>query len=387
MQSVIDKMVYSLSAPTNKNVVWVKPTGHGTFEMRIYDNNTWVSISSGGSGGSGGSGSGIAIVDSVDKLDPNAEVGSIASVATPGSIQETSVRNLYQPDASMVDQDVGILTQPELLSSVSSLKVFAPTDFTNIGFELVEASFYLVPRDFSMTNQNIAVIQVFDGGVVGMIMEGGPDITQELVLVEYDPYNDSFLVRNDQVEAFNAILANGRDWCYFGSLDTGFVITEEQFNTLDLFVNAVASAPSSTDIYVKEDKWAQLYKSDLDKLASDLDKTKTTAESKADKIAISEFDFRGVKPNTYTTFTLNRSEERFFPLKGFGDFSTYKEYIIEFKCLATPKAVIFEDPDKEGIQTIAINWANGVAPTFEAGMTYLISIVNGLGVYSMFPNS
>lgn len=50
MQSVIDKMVYSLSAPTNKNVVWIKPTGNGTFEMRIYDNNTWVSISSGGSG-------------------------------------------------------------------------------------------------------------------------------------------------------------------------------------------------------------------------------------------------------------------------------------------------------------------------------------------------
>lgn len=40
MQHVIDKMVYSLSAPTNKNVVWIKPVGNGTFEMRIYDNNT-----------------------------------------------------------------------------------------------------------------------------------------------------------------------------------------------------------------------------------------------------------------------------------------------------------------------------------------------------------
>lgn len=50
MQHIIDKMVYSLSAPTNKNVVWIKPTGNDTFEMRIYDNNTWVPISSGGSG-------------------------------------------------------------------------------------------------------------------------------------------------------------------------------------------------------------------------------------------------------------------------------------------------------------------------------------------------
>lgn len=50
MKQIIDKMVYSLSAPANKHVVWIKPVGNGTFEMRIYDNNTWVPLSSGGSG-------------------------------------------------------------------------------------------------------------------------------------------------------------------------------------------------------------------------------------------------------------------------------------------------------------------------------------------------
>lgn len=50
MQHIIDKMVYSLSAPTNKNVVWIKPVGNGTFEMKIYNKNTWVPLSSGGSG-------------------------------------------------------------------------------------------------------------------------------------------------------------------------------------------------------------------------------------------------------------------------------------------------------------------------------------------------
>ena len=50
MKHIINKMVYSLSAPINKNVVWIKPTGNGTFEMRIYYNNTWVPISSGESG-------------------------------------------------------------------------------------------------------------------------------------------------------------------------------------------------------------------------------------------------------------------------------------------------------------------------------------------------
>ena len=74
-------------------------------------------------------GGGIEIVDSVDKLDPNAELGSMASVVTAGSIQETSFRNLYQPDMSMLDQTTGTLTQPELLSSVSSINFLTPPDY------------------------------------------------------------------------------------------------------------------------------------------------------------------------------------------------------------------------------------------------------------------
>jgi hypothetical protein len=33
-----------------------------------------------------------------------------------------------------------------------------------------------------------------------------------------------------------------------------------------------------------------------------------------------------------------------------------------------------------------IKWPNNVAPVFEQGFTYLISIVNGFGVYSSFIN-
>lgn len=50
-------------------------------------------------------GGGITIVDSIDELDPNAELGSLASVVEPGSIKESSFRDLYQPDASMLDQN------------------------------------------------------------------------------------------------------------------------------------------------------------------------------------------------------------------------------------------------------------------------------------------
>ena len=162
-------------------------------------------------------GGGITIVDSVDQLDPNAEVGSLASVVEPGSIKEVSFRDLYQPDASMLDQSTGTLTAPELLSSVQSVNVFAPEDVTSVGFEPVESSFYLVPKDLSTTNETMAMVRIALEGVMGITVTGGYDTMQQFVLAEYSQDTMSYTIHNDQVEAFNAVLANGMDWCYLGS--------------------------------------------------------------------------------------------------------------------------------------------------------------------------
>lgn len=62
-----------------------------------------------------GGGGGITIVDSIDKLDPNAELGSLACVVEQGSIKESSFRDLYQPDASMLDQNTGAFTAPRTI--------------------------------------------------------------------------------------------------------------------------------------------------------------------------------------------------------------------------------------------------------------------------------
>lgn len=215
---------------------------------------------------------GLPIVNDVSELDPNAELGSMASVVTAGSIQETSVRNLYQPDASMIDQTTGTLTQPELLSSVSSIKVFAPTDINNIGFEFVESGFYLVTRDFSETNQNMAMIYVVPEGVTGRTMVGGYNTTQTFVFVEFLSDTNSFIIHDDQVEAFNAILANGMDWCYFALPESEIGLTEEQFNTIDLFVNTVSDVPSKAHVYLKNDNWEELHAKDFEKLSRNIDK-------------------------------------------------------------------------------------------------------------------
>lgn len=380
MSKIIEKLVVSSTAPNNPNVGWVKQKTDRSKELLIHDNNSWTPI--GGSNSGGGSGSGIAIVDSVDKLDHNAELGSIAAVITPGSIQETSFRDLYQPDASMLDQNTGTLTQPELLSSVSSVVVTAPTDVNNLGFEIVESAFAFVTRDFSMENQNIVMISIEPSyGVEAMTMTGGYDTMQHFMLVEFSQDTMSYTVNNDQVEAFNASLANGTDWCYMGVLE-GQALTEEQFNTIDLFLKAVAGVPSVANIYVKEDKWKQLYKSDLDKLASDLE---TTIESKANKISIDTYSsWKGLQPNTYTTYSISSTGSVDIKLAAIKDTTIYNEYILELNCASAPSSVVFKNA--EGTE-FPIVWANGNIPTFEAGMTYLISIANGFGVYSMFPNS
>ena len=188
---------------------------------------------------------GIAIVDSADQLDPSAKLGSLASVVEPGSIKESSFRDLYQPDASMINPDTSTLTAPELLSSVSSVSVFAPQNVDS----LVESGLYLVSRDFSMTSQNMAMVQIVpQQGVTVMTMTEGYDTMKQFVLAEYSQDTMSYTIHNDQVEAFNAILANGMDWCYFANPEGG--ITEEQFATIDLFIKGVAGIPIKAHVYL-----------------------------------------------------------------------------------------------------------------------------------------
>lgn len=327
-----------------------------------------------------GGGGGITIVDSIDELDPNAELGSLASVVEQGSIKESSVRDLYQPDASIIDQEAGVLTTPELLSSVSSVSVLAPED-NSIDIELVESMFYLVPRDFSMTNETMAMVQIipFQGVMAMAIINGDYDLPQQFLLAEYSQDAMGYSSNDDQVEAFNEVLANGIDWCYLGVPETGFIITEEQFATIDLFVKAVAGGPSKAHVYLKKDNWEELYAKDLEKLASDI-------SSKADIIIMEELGYDKVlKPNTYYKYETaqNVSNISLTLTLANNDGLKYNEYILELKCLTTLNAVSFVGKDGT---PLTIKWANDIPPTFEAGNTYLVSIVNGNGLYTQFFN-
>ena len=77
-------------------------------------------------------------------------------------------------------------------------------------------------------------------------------------------------------------------------------LTEEQFATLDKIAMAVAGVPSITDIYVKGDKWGQLYKNDLAKLATSIGAVSKSVEAKADPMMVESIPYnKQLSPNTY----------------------------------------------------------------------------------------
>ena len=129
----------------------------------------------------------------------------------------------------------------------------------------------------------------------------------------------------------------------------------------------------------------------VNKVEKNLGSTKTKLEIyvnekvavKADKIPIESYSY-SVSPNVYTTHTINSTINSTIKLSRVRDTSIYNEYIMEIKCTATPSVVDFKDSSNN---TISIKWSNDNIPIFEAGYTYIISIVNNFGVFAKFTNS
>ena len=78
-----------------------------------------------------------------------------------------------------------------------------------------------------------------------------------------------------------------------------------------------------------------------------------------------------MKPNTYYRLTTGQSSLTItFQNPTYNDVAN--EYVIEFVCVGTvslPSTIV---------------WANGKVPTFESGNTYVLSVVNNLGIVVKF---
>lgn len=82
-----------------------------------------------------------------------------------------------------------------------------------------------------------------------------------------------------------------------------------------------------------------------------------------------------LRPNQYTRCASTTLSTLTVTLGNVSNSNIINEYFVEFTTSSSGTTVSFPS---------TIKWANGTAPTFEAGCTYQVSIVNNLGTYIKF---
>ena len=335
----------------------------------------------------GGDSGGVSIVDSVDKLNSDSPLGSLACVVEPGSTAEILISELPQPDSSIINKDTGFLDATSC-PQVSGLSIIIPEGPIPVSMELQESDMlYFCSESLNLQNMTTGIAlaifpQIVNNEIIALAGMYMNTTTGEQKQWAFFAIQDG-VVTADQaaIDECNAYI---KDLHYVGAINyvmIGSYLTTEQLLIYDNVVKVVEGIPSKAHVYLKKNNWEELYAKDFENVASNIGKVETSVNAKADKMPIEPYSsWDGLKPNVYTTYTVSTTGNVTIKLADIADSSTYNEYIIEIKCTSTPSSVAFST-------AATIVWTNGVAPAFEAGMTYLISIANGFGVYSMFPNS
>lgn len=392
MSKIIEKLVVSSTAPNNPNVGWVKQKTDRSKELLIHDNNSWTPI--GGSNSGGGSGSGIDIVDSVNDLDPNAELGSMASVVTPGSVGEVNISELPQADTSIMDQTTGFINAGDC-PQVSGLQIIVPTGAISAPTTLSNESdmLYFTSESLDMNGMSVGKVLALslfqqDGqlsALMGMYMD--VETATQLELELFSIVDGVVTANQEAIDQINE-LSNGLH--YIGNLNRilgGDSIPDEVLTVYDMVVKAVSGKPALADIYVKGDKWELLHEKDLNIVLEKMNTVTNALNTKADLIQVNSSGNLGedIYPNTYLKQTCNWAGDINYTLKMPIDISIYSEYILELNCKVAPRSVTFRDMTNN--KELPIKWVNGIAPVFEAGFTYIISIVDNFGVFAQYINS
>lgn len=303
-------------------------------------------------------GGGVPIVSSVEELDANASAGSIAVVAKQGTSQVVSFRDLYQPDASILDPVNMSLTDPSLPSGVNKLVITAPPTGTEFSYNAVV---YLVPRDLSATNLNIIALR---GGMY-MRLEAGNQSNHEIFNIDDD---GNYTIIQESVDYINEKLASD-EWCYIdgGLLEGGNPMTSSDFDSLDLWVKAQSGNVSTAEAFIKKDEWET-----LDAKAIKAIDIASEKESKR--------KFLYIKDSFYDDpyFTVNEETIGFVHSSGYNtarvyiepSTKDYAEYVVHFYDI---KNFVFRN--RIGNENLNILWANGEVPSISANTHYEVNIV------------
>lgn len=201
---------------------------------------------------------GIPIVSSVEELeDLHVDTGSLAIVSVPGSIQETSFRNLYYPVIDTSSNNIDTTN----FASVDEVKFTFPT----ITASETMGGVALVNKDYSDENiKTCALIASLVEGnqfVAASIVDCATQNISEHIICMYDagnPVVDDIAL--EQVDAF----IKDNELCFMAYMDENFQviaqenITDDIYNVVDLFFTAVSGVPTTGEVYIKKDKWNTL---------------------------------------------------------------------------------------------------------------------------------
>lgn len=396
----LDKIIVSQTPPDNTNVAWFDGKN-----IKLPNKGKWKGIGGEGSGG------GVTIVNSEEELQKlDLPLGSIASVAIPGTIKETSIRDLYQPTADIMDPSTGTLTSPELLSSVSSVKVLVPEG--TIRGE--DCGFYIIPRNFSMQNlQMLATMIVCTDGVVTRVGATTHTSAGDEYFI-FISYTDGVpTVDQAAIDKFNAYLSTDDDWCYFGNPDGGSVMTEGQFLTLDKFFKVVSGVPTISNLFIKKgEDWKQLaINEDLYKLIKEVGEISEkvtiydeTLPTLATQDQINKIDEK-VTQNQNSIYNLtNKIKENYPQFVNYnpsGEINIGSNKYYRFRNINRDISLNFIAPDNTNVLneyivelqfTSKVNltlpsgivWLNDISPVADNDKIVVISVINGLGVCAEF---
>ena len=226
-------------------------------------------------------GDGITIVDSVDQLDPSAELGSLVSVVEPGSITETLISELPQPDSSIINMDTGFIDATSC-TQVSGLSIIVPEGPIPVSMELTESEMlYFCSESVDLMNMTTGIMLgvfpvVVNNEIIalaGMYMNVTTMEQKELLLFQIQ--DGVVSVDQTAIDECNAYI---KDLHYIGAMPyvmEGLSLTTEQLIIYDKVVKVVAGIPSKAHVYLKKDNWEELYAKDFEKLSSDINKLDT----------------------------------------------------------------------------------------------------------------
>lgn len=381
MNKILDKIIRSEYAPSNKNVVWDDGK-----EFKTYEKGKWKSKG-------GGGGNGVPIVDSVDKLDASAEVGSVACVAVQGTSTEKPFAEYVRATSENVDMSSGIILT-DGLDIIKGISIKAPTEL----IECTESS------ELMACTENVNIMSPTDGFIAGF----GVDVkthseTQKSYISQYVAYyadvttmqqvqftlmdiaeDGTATIHEDAILEFNNFLSSNELYFLgpFNKIMNGQEVIDEDFYFIDMLSSGLQGTSSTARFFIKKDNWEELYASDISSLLKQL-------ENKENLIPLDEGYSFIISPGTCYIRSWSSMYDLSFNLKNSGN-NIYEEFLLQitFEGNTAPAVINFYDGTNLQENTpYPIKWANGVAPVPIAGTTMFISIANGLGVYSTFPNS